>query len=256
MPGHSAGLQRGAPQFYINCPTHPLPDPTGEGFFELIDSIVGELAGVFPDTFLHMGGDEVNTACWTSNASVVKWMHSKNLTAMGVLGYFQQRIQAIVAKHGKRTMFWDEFWAAGLPALHSTVAEIRSSTFAQTLSEGRQALTTGINEAWYFDHGISEPRFIQDDWEPYYAHDPFDGLSAHQLQFVLGGEVDMWGEGVDVTNFESRVFPWATAVGERLWSPAAQTREKDDTVSRLTEFRCLLVKRGVRAAPLGPGAPC
>ena len=189
--------------------------------------------------------------------------------------------------------FWDEFWAADLPALDSTVAEIRSTTFAQTLSKGRQALTTGINEAWsvsggcrykahasdenpscpsgslrhidqasacvlcrYFDHGISEPRFIQDDWEPYYNHDPFEGLSKEQMDYVLGGEVDMWGEGVDATNFESRVFPWATAVGERLWSPAAQTYDKGDTESRLTQFRCLLVKRGIRAAPVGPGAPC
>ena len=260
LPGHSTGLRRGAPQVYLNCSTgtHPLPDPTGEGFFELIDSIVGELAGEFPDAFLHMGGDEVNTTCWTENAAVAKWMRNKNLTVVGVLGYFKQRIQAIVAKHGKRAMFWDEFWAAGLPALDSTVAEIRgpSPGWAQTLSKGRQALTTGINEAWYLDHGVANPRFIQMDWEPYYAHDPFEGLSPEQLQYVLGGEVDMWGEGVDITNFESRVFPWATAVGERLWSPAAQTREKDDTVTRLTDFRCLLVKRGVRAAPVGAGAPC
>ena len=29
----------GAPHLYLNCSTHPLPDPTGEGFFDLIDSI-------------------------------------------------------------------------------------------------------------------------------------------------------------------------------------------------------------------------
>ena len=65
LPGHSSGLRRGAPHLYINCSTHPLPDPTGEGFFELLDSIVAELAHDFPDEFLHMGGDEVDTACWS-----------------------------------------------------------------------------------------------------------------------------------------------------------------------------------------------
>ena len=177
------------------------------------------------------------------------------------------------------------------------MAEIRSSTFDQVLSQGRPALTTGINEAWcvlpvllpttaltdagaavstfrrhlpprhsifsrpvlhsrYLDHGVSSPRFIQDDWEPYYMHDPFDGLSAAQLEFVLGGEVDMWGEGVDAANFEPRVFPWATAVGERLWSPKVQSASTEAAADRLRTFRCTLVRRGVRAAPIGPGPPC
>ena len=88
----------------------------------------------------------------------------------------------------------DEFWAhneTAKLALNTTVAEIRSSSFDQLLAAGRPSLTTGINEAWYFDHGISQPRSIQDDWELYYTHDPFNGLSAAQLSANLGGEVDM-----------------------------------------------------------------
>lgn len=87
----------------------------------------------------------------------------------------------------------DEFWGqkeTATLALNTTVAEIRSSTFHEMLAQGRASLTTGINEAWYFDHGISNPRFIQDDWEPYYLHDPFEGLSETQLKANLGGEVD------------------------------------------------------------------
>ena len=121
-----------------------------------------------------------------------------------------------------------------MTALNSTVAEIRSTTFGQRLSEGRPALTTGadrktpawghfntendqftkagsgrtseklrrkgvsflsagLNEAWYLDHGVSDPRFIQEDWEPYYMHDPFAGLSESQLAFNLGGEVSAKG---------------------------------------------------------------
>ena len=82
------------------------------------------------------------------------------------------------------------------------------------LSQGRPALTTGLDEAWYLDHGtdpqnieaslaadvdwwclmagVSNPRFRQSAWELYYMHDPLAGLSDTQLQFSLGGEVDMW----------------------------------------------------------------
>ena len=54
-------------------------------------------------------------------------------------------------------------------------------------------MSIGLNEAWYLDHGVSEPRFIQDDWELYYMHDPFAGLSESQLAFNLGGEVSTGG---------------------------------------------------------------
>ena len=64
------------------------------------------------------------------------------------------------------------------------------------------------------------------------------------------------GEGVDETNFESRVFPWSSAVAERLWSPADQSSSTDEAEPRLAAFRCLLVRRGIKAAPIGPGAPC
>ena len=51
----------------------------------------------------------------------------------------------------------DEFWAADLQALNTTVAEIRGTTFDEMLSQGRPALTTGLDEAWYLDHG-TDPR--------------------------------------------------------------------------------------------------
>jgi N-acetyl-beta-hexosaminidase len=72
---------------------------------------------------------------------------------------------------------------------------------------------------------------------------------------VLGGEVVMWGEQVDATNFDARVWPRACAVAERLWSPRSIT-DADIALPRLQAQRCRLVKRGVGAGPLGPGAPC
>ena len=76
------------------------------------------------------------------------------------------------------------------------------------------------------------------------------------MGLALGGEVDMWGEGVDDTNFEARVFPWASAVAERLWSPPARSSNTSEARPRLDTFRCLLVRRGIRAAPITAGAPC
>ena len=171
LPGHSVGLQRGAPALYANCSSaSKLPDVSSERFFEFLETIIGEMSELFPDNFLHMGGDEVNTECWEQDPKIVSWMHAHNFrcgdsnfvdqfpelcafgaklcslvpvrySAMGALGYFQSRVQQIVDKHGKSAMFWDEFWAADLPALNSTVAEIRGKTFDQLLSQGRPCVS-------------------------------------------------------------------------------------------------------------------
>ena len=82
---------------------------------------------------------------------------------------------------------------------------------------------------------------------------------------VLGGEACMWGESVDASNIEATVWPRAAAVGEQLWSSAADTAQgfSAQAAGRLEAFRCLLLQRGVRAglatgngrqAPAGPGS--
>lgn len=109
LPGHSVGLQRGAPSLYVNCSSpHKLPNPTSDAFFDMIDTILAELSQLFPDGFVHMGGDEVDTDCWTENGEVMAWAAKRNMTAIGLLGYFQSRIQAIVQNHGKASMFCEQ----------------------------------------------------------------------------------------------------------------------------------------------------
>lgn len=79
LPGHSIGLHRGAPALYANCSSaSKLPDVSSERFFDFLDTIIAEMSELFPDNFLHMGGDEVNTECWEQDPGIVSWMHARN----------------------------------------------------------------------------------------------------------------------------------------------------------------------------------
>lgn len=74
----------------------------------------------------------------------------------------------------------------------------------------------------------------------------------------------MWGETVDPSDLQNTIWPRAAAVAERLWSAAVAgissadaampDGSPNDVHDRLRRFRCLLLRRGVGAAPLENGS--
>merc|ERR1712048_1313822 len=67
---------------------------------------------------------------------------------------------------------------------------------------------------------------------------------------VLGGHGEMWGETVDGSDFEQTVWPRLAAIAEKLWSSRSQTQDVAAAAQRIRDFRCLLLQRGVAAAPV------
>jgi hexosaminidase len=94
----------------------PTLDPTNESVYDLLDDFFGEMAALFPDPFIHIGGDEVSGKHWDANPRIQQFIREQNLRGNeGLQTYFNQRVQAILAKHGKRMIGWDEILQPGLP---------------------------------------------------------------------------------------------------------------------------------------------
>eukprot|EP01063_Lacrimia_lanifica_P026394 TRINITY_DN3551_c0_g1_i1.p2 TRINITY_DN3551_c0_g1~~TRINITY_DN3551_c0_g1_i1.p2 ORF type:complete len:512 (+),score=167.02 TRINITY_DN3551_c0_g1_i1:70-1605(+) len=245
-PGHAASWCSGFPDV---CPsatcTMPLR-PDTNATFELIEKLIGDLAKVAPDAYFHIGGDEVNTDCWSQNADTVKWMDANNYTAHDGYLYFVQRVTQIVQKLGKHVVGWDELWENFGTQLDkkTIIHQWRANHLAvkPAVQAGYQVIWSN-DGPWYLDHE-------DQTWQSMYEANPCDGLTDKECStFVLGGGGEMWAERIDESDLQNTIWPRMGAIAERLWSSADQTQVAADAEKRYAYFRCYLNHQGVGAAP-------
>uniref|UniRef100_A0A8C1YKQ0 Beta-hexosaminidase n=1 Tax=Cyprinus carpio TaxID=7962 RepID=A0A8C1YKQ0_CYPCA len=238
-PGHTQSWGKGQPGLLTPCYKGGVPsgsfgpiDPTIDTTYKFMESLLKEVKFVFPDSYVHLGGDEVSFACWQSNPNVRKFMEK-----MG----FGKDFTKLESFYMERTsIVWQDVFDYHERIPQDTVLEIwKGEKYQAELSRMTQAGHRVLLSApWYINH-ISYGQ----DWRNSYAVQPqnFSG-TEEQKKLVIGGEVAMWGEYVDATNLTPRLWPRACAAAERLWSNEEKTLNADLAFPRLEEFRCELLR--------------
>src|SRR5215813_13746716 len=103
-------IERGAGIF------EPALDPTREQTYKFLDTFLGEMAALFPDEYMHIGGDENEGKQWDRNQQIQAFMKEKGIKDNHALqAYFNQRVLKILQKYNKKMIGWDEILHADLP---------------------------------------------------------------------------------------------------------------------------------------------
>jgi hexosaminidase len=236
MPGHTTAWFVGYPELAsapgpYSIERHwgvfdPAMDPTNENVYQFLDKLIGEMAALFPDEYFHIGGDEVNGKQWDANPKIQAFMRAHGMKSNEELQtYFSTRVQALVAKHGKKTIGWDEVFHPGVPK----DIVIQSWRGQKSLAEAaRQGYMGILSNGYYID--LMYPA------SKHYAVDPLEGatasLSPEEKSRILGGEATMWSEFVTPENVDSRIWPRTAAIAERFWSPE-KVKDVDSMYRRL-----------------------
>lgn len=356
LPGHTTSWFVGHPEL-ASAPgpyvldsvfgvLDPVMDPTREEVYDFLDVLIREMADLFPDEYFHIGGDEVKAKQWDENPSIQKFMKKHKIKdAHELQAYFNNRIQKILAKHGKQMMGWDEILHPNLPKDGIAVQSWRSHTSLwDAARSGNKAI---LSSGYYLDHkrpasfhyavdpmkinggvnieidstnwkGYDCKMFIQDteidgflylfgegenlrgvmnfmgdatdfpeaktegdkilfevkasvgniSFETEIKEDSIIGeaniamftidlrgkqvggsdmpqgivlpkfekiapLTPEQERNILGGEACQWSEMVDKRTINSRIWPRAAAIAEKLWSPRELTTDPEDMYRRL-----------------------
>ena len=274
MPGHAQSWCVGYPEL---CPSStcltPL-DVSRNSTFDLVEGLLGECtgktasakgapSGLFPDHFLHLGGDEVSTDCWESTPRIAAWLKAHGMSADDGYAHFVKRTAAIAIAQGRRPVQWSEVFDHFKTALpKEVIVHVWKSVtnVSEVLADGYDVLRNVGYDAtsWYLDN-------LNVDWAHVYANEPCSDVPDALCGKILGGHGEMWGETVDASDVQQTVWPRLAAIGEKLWSPRAATASSTTALPRLEEFRCkVLNARGIaaapvtnptaRSAPTGPGA--
>lgn len=222
IPGHSTSWLVGYPELGSAPGPYtierrpgifePALDPTREEVYKFLETFLGEMAALFPDEYLHIGGDENEGKQWDRNPAIQAYMKQKGIKDNHALqAYFNTRLLKILQKHGKKMIGWDEILQPELPK----DVVIHSWRGTEALAEAARKGYDGIlSNGYYID--LMKPA------SEHYTPDPLPAdttLTPEQAKHVLGGEATMWAEWVTPETIDSRIWPRTAAIAERLWSP-------------------------------------
>jgi hexosaminidase len=192
-PGHSDSWGLGQPSLLTPCyNSSGAPDgtfgpinPTLDSTWAFLTAFFTEVAAVFPDPYLHVGGDEVGFDCWRSNPSVVAWMAAHGMAGnfSALESYYVQRLLKLVQALGKTPVGWQEIFDNGLELTPDTLVHVWKNPFAagqlelaRVTAGGQKAL---LSAGWYLNYISYGPV-----WEAAYSQDPlnFTGTPAQKVR--------------------------------------------------------------------------
>ena len=247
MPGHATSWLVGHPEFGSapgpykierkNGIFDPALDPTREELYKFLEVFFTEMAALFPDAYMHIGGDENEGHHWDKNPQIQAYMKAKGIKDNHALqAYFNQRLSKIIQKLGKKMIGWDEILHPDLPKESAIQSWRGFESLAEAAKRGYDGL---LSKGYYID--------LMYPTTSHYLVDPLPAgseLTEQQAAHILGGEATMWSEWVSPETIDSRIWPRTAAIAERLWSPRNVT-DVDDMYRRLDVVSIQLEELGL-----------
>lgn len=250
-------------------------DITNEALYPVLEQMYEEANAVFEVTDLfHMGGDEVKNSCWNTSEAIQEhilaqgWDLESDKTFTGLWAQFQRRVkeQYKGINAGARMILWtstlteadvvdaylerDDYvvqvWTSGTGA---------DSHVPHLLAKGYDLIMSNY-DAFYLDCGFGSWVSTGNNWcSPYKAwHQVYNNnlrvMAGDKAGQILGGEACLWASISAEHTLDSRLWPRASALAERLWTePEENYRHVEN---RILLHRHYLTLFGIQAESIEP----
>ena len=221
MPGHARAAVRSLPEIDGQNGTM---NPGSERTYELVETILREVASLFPGRYIHIGGDEVLNKKWPDLPEVKDLMEREGFRSVQeVQDYFCRRVAAIVKSLGKEVLAWDDLAVSDVPAEGTVLQWWRANhpEFYHKAIDGGFRVVVCPHLPMYLD-------YCQEEWHQV-GHIGRNRKTNTLKQIycfpvednplVLGVQANLWTEHVhNYERLDFMAYPRLIALAELAWS--------------------------------------
>ncbi|XP_041082725.1 beta-hexosaminidase subunit alpha-like isoform X2 [Polyodon spathula] len=177
-PGHTESWGKGQPGLLTTCYKGSVPsgtfgpvNPMLNTSYQFMSKLFDEISSVFPDSYLHLGGDEVSFTCWKSNPDIQQFMKKMGFGTnyRKLESFYIENLVKIVTALNKNSIVWQEVFDNAVKLSAFTVVEVWKGScyhceLHRVTKAGQRAV---LASPWYLNLiGYGQ------DWTHYYTVDP------------------------------------------------------------------------------------
>lgn len=260
--------------------------------YEAVANVFNDISELFHDNFFHVGFDELNVGCYKESEITKTWFQQNPTYNNSDLAQYwvDKAIPIFMNRDNRKLIMWqDAVLSSQIPAKsipHSVLMQVWTGdrTNTATLIDMGYDVIFSSADFLYLDCGFgqwtSNDTLVKDQadpspgiptynyggsggswcgpyksWQRIYSLDLDYGLTKEQQKHVIGASAQLWSEQAGGLTADFMIWPRVASLAELLWSGnlGSDTQLRNDEFTRrIYYFREQLVKRGIRAAVLGP----
>ncbi len=232
-----------------------------EETFAFLEDILTEMMDIFPSEYINIGGDEVPKVRWKECPHCqarIKELGLKDKDGHTAEQYLQNyvtaRIQAFLAKHGRKIIGWEEI-------LEGELAE------GVTVMSWKGTVENVDERIWNYNSIMSPRGYMyidryqshEQDREPFsigaylpvervYEYEPYKGVPEYGKARIMGVQANLWTEYVNSDEYlEYMLLPRLAALSEVQWC-TPENRQYPRFVESMDHHRGIYEQKGLTYA--------
>lgn len=230
--------------------------PALKGTYQFLDTVLTEVAELFPSPWIHIGADEVPDGVWVNSPSCKALMQQHGYhSSKDLQGHLLRHVEKHLQTLGKRMVGWEEAQHGNKVSKDTIIYSWLSEDAAlNCASQGFDVILQPAQHTYLDmtqDYSPDEPGV---DWastiplENAYRYEPLQEVpdSDPIRKRILGIQCALWCEIIThQQRMDYMVFPRLTAMAEACWTNKPQ-RDWTDYLSRLKGHLPLLDRQGIK----------